>query len=178
MKQYQKVLLYITGILASIWAIKEMFVANNYKPAVPKNGQFANPLVRMNDRGTDIWGNGDFGAIRTSHLHEGNDYLCEPDEIVYAPFDGTFDRVAYPYSNDKNWKGGLLKSKDGVYEIKIFYFNPDAGAVGKKILKGLPIGKCQDISIKYPKIKPHIHVEIRENGKLKNPDYFFSITGK
>jgi murein DD-endopeptidase MepM/ murein hydrolase activator NlpD len=176
MKLYQKIGLWLTGILATAWLIKEAFVRTNYKPTVAKEGvfSFGNPLVPMKDRGTDVWGNGGFGAIRTGHIHEGSDYHCEVGQPVYSPFEGTFDRVAFPYRNDKRWKGGLLKSKDGVYEIKIFYFEPLLDIVGKNISKGELIGKCQDLSVKYPNIGNHIHVEVRENDKLVNPEYFFS----
>jgi len=117
----------------------------------------------------DAGGCGDFGASRTAHSHQGQDYLCEPGAYVYAPFDGTIIRQANPYPNDLKYKGFLFDFGNGV-QMKVFYAIPVG--TGVDVRKGDIIAICQDISRKYANVSPHIHVEIEEDGFKKNPIYY------
>lgn len=119
-------------------------------------------------RGCDD-GCGHFGANRSDHTHQGQDYLCEPGTYVFAPFDGTIIRTANPYPNDPKYKGFLFDFGNGV-QMKVFYAIPVGTGVDVK--KGDIIAICQDISQKYANVAPHIHVEIEDQGKKVNPIYY------
>lgn len=125
-------------------------------------------LSRMRMRGQDGQGFGYFGASRSggTRTHEGIDFVCSPGDVVLAPISGTVERYANPYATDSRF-GGILISGDGI-AVKMFYLSPKV-PVGAKVRRGQQIGIAQDISIKYPGITKHIHMEVFEGGKLVDP---------
>ena len=125
-------------------------------------------------RGVDKFGSGKFGAQRRKstgevYTHQGIDILTFPGQPIKAPFDLSFVRVANPYPNDKTLKGGIWKS--GNLEMKIFYLSPITGK--KSFRKGEIIGYAQNLNEKYGEgIGNHIHLELRENGIIINPEKY------
>jgi hypothetical protein len=125
-------------------------------------------------RGVDKFGSGKFGAQRRKstgevYTHQGIDILTYSGQAIKAPFDLQFIRVADPYPNDKTLKGGIWKS--GNLELKIFYMIPNTNQ--KTFKKGEIIGYAQNLNDKYGEgIGNHIHLEIRENGNLINPEKY------
>lgn len=120
-------------------------------------------------RPLDKFGSGAFGASRGNRKHQGIDIIVTENEPIKAPFDLSFKRVTQPYKDDNVYKGGVYDSELG--ELKIFYMKP---LTDKKTYKqGDIIGFAQNIAKKYgPEMHPHIHIELRKNGKLLNPtDY-------
>lgn len=122
-------------------------------------------------RGCDAFGCGNFGANRSGHKHQGIDIVTNPSETIFSPIDGEFKRLAYPYANDKNYKGMVLVNDE--IEIKIFYVNPTI-PTGLKIKKGQPIAKSQNIAKKYGvSMVNHIHFEVRNGNELIDPTNLF-----
>lgn len=125
----------------------------------------------------DASGSGRFGSSRGggSRLHNGVDLEVIKGQPIYAPFAGTITKQAYPYANDRKFTGLHLTTKEGV-KVKMFYMAPKPGIIGKAVTAGQEIGRAQDISEKYgAPMKPHIHVEVYNNGTLLNPEEFFNI---
>lgn len=136
-------------------------------------GPVVNPLVIRVDGG----GDGHFGTGRIGHIHQGIDLVCRPGQNVYAPFSGKVTRLATPYPDDLRWQGLVIESDVLGYECKLFYCTPASGVVGTGIERGQLIGYCQAISQKYSSgVTDHLHIEIRQNGVLKNPETFFAVT--
>jgi len=106
----------------------------------------------------DDYGCGTFMAPRGGRLHRGLDFVCVPGQSVIAPCDCHFSRVAIPYSGEE-YSGVLLVAKVG-FTIKMFYLEPEEFKPGQAIRRGDMIGIAQDISVKYPGMTPHIHLEI------------------
>lgn len=126
----------------------------------------------------DRGGDGHFGAKRSKinsqgetevYSHKGVDYECIPGDPEYMPFTGRIIREARPYAKGP-YTGVLIESKR--MTVKIFYVEPYPEVIGKVLKIGTPIGKCQDISIKYKKqgVTPHVHIQVES----VDPDIFFS----
>jgi len=107
----------------------------------------------------DPAGHGHYGASRGNKVHQGVDDICVPGQGVMAPISGQVSRKAYPYT-DKSYGGLLIQGQR--MAVKVFYFEPLPGIVGKIIKMGDVIGTAQDISKRYPGkgMTPHIHREI------------------
>lgn len=69
---------------------------------------------------------------------------------------------------------GLGKHKG--YSIKIFYMNPSSGIIGKIVQAGDKIGEAQDLTIKYPGITNHVHIEIKMGNKYEDPSKLIKTT--
>jgi hypothetical protein len=125
-------------------------------------------------RGIDKFGSGKFGATRKKstgeiYKHEGIDVLTFAGQPIKAPFDLKFIRIAKPYKDDNILSGGIWKNEN--LEMKIFYISPITNKT--KFSKGEIIGYSQNLNEKYGEgIGNHIHVEIRENGNLINPEKY------
>ena len=120
---------------------------------------------------SDKWGSGHFGAGRGNHsdgakkYHDGLDLVVEPGELIWSPIDGVVEKVDYPYGSDLSWKG--IQIVNGKMRAELWYMEPDEALIGEYVYVGDPIGKAQDISLKYrdPKkvlkygiMTPHIHL--------------------
>lgn len=134
--------------------------------------RFKGPTVPIKRRR----GVGDFGAFRSAHPqypHQGQDYFAKPGQTAFAPISGKV-RIAKPYPNDGRFSGVEITGK--YFSVKVFYIDPSVQN-GDYVLSGFPIGEVQDLSLKYGQSflkENHIHVEVRKNGVLKNPDSYFN----
>lgn len=132
-----------------------------------------NPVPGGKMRGDDAWGSGHFGASRGKRKHQGIDIVVSPGSTVSSPVDGTVmrtDVVVYP--DAPHFSGVEIETDDGS-RIKIFYVQPDI-AKGSRIKAGDPVGTAEDFTKRYgPKkggaITPHIHMEVRKDGKIVDP---------
>ena len=159
--------------IALIWASSDRqrrrAVVSTSLPLEP----VVNPMVVRVDGG----GDGHYGSGRIGHIHQGTDVVCRPGQNVYAPFSGIVTRRAIPYSDDLRWQGLVIESDALSYECKLFYCTPAAGIVGSSIERGQLIGYCQAISQKYSSgVTDHLHIEIRQNGTVKNPETLFAVS--
>lgn len=125
-----------------------------------------NQVIRV-----DAAGDGHFGAKRGSREHEGVDLLVEKGDNILAPEDGLLKRAAYPYVGDMTYSGFVFIGDSGK-EYKAFYLKPVWDLIGKRVKDGDVIGTAQAISERYPQssMKDHVHIEIRENNTLLNPE--------
>ncbi len=125
-------------------------------------------------RGVDRFGSGKFGASRKKstgevYTHQGIDILTYPGQPIKAPFELRFIRVSKPYPDDKTLLGGIWKGEG--LELKLFYLNPVKEF--RTFKKGEVIGYAQNLNEKYGEgIGNHIHLELRENGIIINPEKY------
>ncbi len=121
---------------------------------------FAKPTASGNIRGCDPLGCGNFGAKRSGHTHQGEDYIAKPGDPIYSPISGTVTRFARPYADDDSYSG--IEIKNATHSIKIFYMMPMV-SIAKTVLAGDKIGYAQNISAKHgAAMVNHIHVEVRD----------------
>ena len=120
-------------------------------------------------RGEDPTGNGWFGASRSGgRKHQGTDYCAKPGEKIFACESGKV-RIGYPYRTSKKMK--LVEITNDKYQIKQMYVAPIVNN-GQMVTEGEIIGYAQDVANYHnsPKMKNHVHIEIRKNGVLINPE--------
>lgn len=141
---------------------------------------WAKALKELEQRGTDDWGDGSFGASRGSRKHKGIDYKADPGDEILAPCDGKVTKLGYPYApkpGDKiTYRYVEITDHQG-YRHRVFYIEP-AVNMARQVNKGVMIGTAQDISGKYhrddrnPMIN-HVHYEILdEEGQPTDPEEF------
>lgn len=130
-----------------------------------------NQVIRV-----DAAGNGHFGAKRGSRKHQGVDLLVQKGDNVLAPEDGLLKRAAYPYVGDMTYSGFEFIGDSGK-KYKVFYLEPKWDLIGERVNDGDIIGTAQAISERYPQssMKDHIHIEIRENNLLLNPEEILTL---
>lgn len=123
---------------------------------------------------SDAMGDGNFGARRGGHVHQGTDYVAAPGAAVLSPVAGRVVRFGRPYANDERYR--LIEVHGDGYAVKLFYVQPLPGIEPGLILRpGDPIGRVQDLALRYPGIVNHVHVEVRKivGGQLVNPANVF-----
>ena len=112
-------------------------------------------------RGIDVWGSGAYGAGRGKRIHKGADYVCIPGQSIVAPINGVIIRQRLPYADrvERILFGGVL-IRGAHCDITLFYLQLDVKLITMRVDIGQKIGVAQDISLKYPGIIPHIHMQI------------------
>jgi leukocyte cell-derived chemotaxin-2 len=124
------------------------------------------PIVqgRMHSRGRDRFGSGQPGSTRDhgSRSHMGLDIVAAPAEKIFSPIDGNVIREAFPYKDDPRMRGILIRGIGdfSAYEVKFFYV---LGLFSGKVNAGDLIGHAQDLTVKYPGITNHVHLEVLKN---------------
>lgn len=126
-------------------------------------------IIRNDSKGLGHLGAPRYSVSKDKHYdHEGVDFVVIPGEPVFAPENGVITTKSYPYDTT-TWKGLTYIGESGI-EYKIFYAAPIENLIGKKLNKHQKFAVAQDITQKYEPsdMKPHIHVEMRKDGKLLN----------
>lgn len=127
-------------------------------------------VLNQQSRVRDKFGSGQYGASRDSGIrtHNGLDIIVTPGEKIYSPFTGNIIREAMPYRNDPSYLGIVLQGVDQWvgYEIKIFYV---VGIFSGRASESQEIGSAQDLTVKYPGITNHIHLEVKYQGIQIDP---------
>lgn len=123
------------------------------------------PTGRLDIRGQDRWGHGGYGRPRGTKVHHGVDFVIDPNNNIYFPFQyGFIERIAKPYAQDDRYSGVLLNGRDGdtEYIAKIFYFQPELDLIKHYVgvRQGYIIGESQDLNERYPGITNHIHMQV------------------
>lgn len=136
------------------------------------------PGVALKIRGSDTWASqgGAYQAARStsgrSRLHEGIDLVMSPGQVLLAPEDCEFVRIADPYldKRDSVLSGFVLRMHGGL-RIKVLYCLPSTAlAVDTPIHAGDLIAVTQSMQHLYPGITDHIHVEhFDSKGSRLNP---------
>lgn len=106
-------------------------------------------------------------------VHEGIDFGAEEKSQVKAVADGTVERV-----NQDGLYGAclIISHPDG---IQTFYGNLEEGsmpAVGTQVKTGQVIGKVGKTATVEINDAPHLHFEVRKDGKIVNPHDFMGDT--
>ena len=135
---------------------------------------FASIVKAAQSRGTDNkYGSGQFGASRDkgTRKHKGLDVKAVPHEAVFSPLDGVIVRECVPYAP---FTGLLIRGtgEHSGYEVKLFYVQ---GLACGPVKAGELVGAAEDLSVKYPGITNHVHLEIRKNGKVVPPLDFYEM---
>ena len=124
-------------------------------------GDLANPAGIV--REDDLYGSGRFGAPRDGgkRTHEGVDYVAAPGKEIRAPFSGTVSRVGYAYGGEHAYR--FIEITDAALGLtaRIFYVDSPL-AIGQTVEAGQSVGTAERISMRYPLITNHVHVEIED----------------
>lgn len=158
--------------------LKETDPLQNESRASSREDSLMTPMAKeivsgQKSRVRDAYGSGQYGSSRDAGVrtHNGIDIIVAPGEKIYSPIKGNIVRQAMPYRNDPNYKGIVLKGIeewDG-YELKIFYVE---GLFSGRANETAEMGFAQNLTLKYPGITNHIHVEVKYQGSQVDP---FSI---
>lgn len=123
----------------------------------------------LKSRASDEYGSGQFHAGRTKgkkrHEHQGLDVLASPNEQIFSPIDGEIIREAIPYPP---FTGIAIRGTGDYagYEVKLFYVQ---GYFCGPVKAGAAIGVAENLAKKYPGITNHVHLEVRNQGKVVPP---------
>lgn len=126
-------------------------------------------------RGSDLWGSGSFGASRDGgkRTHKGLDLKYSPKDKFRIPFDSVLKRKGIVYSNDYKYKlvefKGLGNFSEFTYKVMYFVCQEPIGTIFNR---GEFVGSVQDITEKYKGITNHVHFELYIDGKLVNPENY------
>jgi hypothetical protein len=130
-------------------------------------------------RGCDSAGCGNYGAARGTRMHEGWDVKCNPaGATVYAPFDGTVTRKAYPYGDGTCCDTGFEIVGSGMFsghDVMIFYCEPDKISIPSAVTRGQPVATHRSVlcSTCYATgMTDHIHYQVLYNGVRIDPASF------
>jgi hypothetical protein len=140
------------------------------EPLAPPAPDLANPTGH-DVRGEDVYGAGAFGASRGggARRHRGADYIAEPGEIVRAPIAGVVQRIGFAYRGDERYRYVELSDASAQRAVRVLYVGPLV-QLGAVVRAGDPIGRAQDLSVRYPRgITNHVHVELKQGGVLGDP---------
>lgn len=128
----------------------------------------------------DPQGCGNYGASRDggTRTHLGWDVQCTPaGATVYAPFDGTVTRKAYPYGDGSCCDTGFEMVGSGTWsghDIMIFYCEPDKISIPSTVTKGQPVATHKSLycGCYSSTMTDHIHYQVLYNGVRIDPASF------
>lgn len=123
------------------------------------------------ERGCDKHGCGHFGASRGNRTHRGLDIRADVGQSVISPIGGNITKLGYPYGDDFSYR--YIEITGGDLRVRIFYVKPTVRK-GQKIEAGDQIGVAQELGTRYEGITEHIHLEVYDKEKLKDPKEYFT----
>ena len=129
-------------------------------------------LFKQVMRKCDSFGCGHYGASRGTRKHSGVDILSHYGEHIASPIDGTITKLGYCYADDLSYR--YIEITNGNDSIRVLYVHPSV-KVGQKVKRLAKIGTTQDLNKRYKGIPLHIHIEIRQFGKLIDPTKFIDF---
>ena len=127
-------------------------------------------LLKQVHRKCDKHGCGHYGASRGVRKHNGLDIEAEKGKPVYIPFNGIVTKLGYAYADDLSFR--YVEVTSDKYEVRLFYIDPLV-RLGQNVFEGDVAGTVQTLKDRYKGITDHVHVELRKNDKLLNPEKFF-----
>lgn len=140
------------------------------------------PLNKIINRGNDPTGFGHFGAKRGNRTHKGHDLKSIPGENVFSMIDGTITKYGYMYQNALQFRYFDVLSHDKKIKVRISYIEKHSlFKVGMNVCAGDRFAFAQNIAKYHNRNKKgkkkklminHIHIEIRVNGKLVDPNIY------
>jgi hypothetical protein len=130
-------------------------------------------------RGCDPNGCGGYGASRSGgkRKHNGLDVAAAAGTTIFAPYDCEIFRPDITvYTDRPEFRGLELKATNPIQSginVKLFYVvTLPHLTTGAKVKQGDPIATVQDRAGKLDMIN-HVHIEIWEAGKNRNPENYF-----
>lgn len=129
-------------------------------------------LIFQEKRGCDNWGCGHFGASRGKRKHIGQDLIVENEENVFSPIAGKITKLGICYEDDHSYR--YVEITNSKFVMRVLYVDPLV-SVGDWVKDGDYIGYAQDLTTRYKGITPHIHVEIKVNGKYVDPALYLDF---
>ncbi|MDE6868568.1 MAG: M23 family metallopeptidase [Clostridia bacterium] len=114
------------------------------------------------------------------YLHEGFDFGGEVGDEVYAMQDGKVLEVVYETDPTAVLHGGYLVIDHGNNVVATYKFIDIADGIGRgsEITRGQVIGKLSPPTGTETFVGAHLHLEIKEDGELVDPETFLEIIGK
>lgn len=155
-------------------------------PATPCGGDaLVNPTVALSSKNNKNGGR--FGPTRTNpdgspKMHKGIDLSAVPNTPVYAAFGGEVVRYvsSYPPTYFASGSFGNLVeirttlSDGSTYTTLYGHLNSTSVSVGSTVSAGDQIGVSGRTGNAQKVPFPHVHVQIRQNGVLVNPEPFLA----
>jgi hypothetical protein len=149
---------------------------------------FLSPTGSLEVRGVDAYGSGAYLAARTTgsvqRQHLGLDLVVKPGGTIYAPCDGVITRIGYAYPGDLRYFSCHIQPFAApTIDFKMLYISCDFTEL-EKVERGAPIGRSQDLSLKYDEravaITNHCHVEIVDGAYHVDPSLYLeaNVGGK
>ena len=147
-----------------------------------KKPKFVNVFINPTGKKirNDSFGAGGFGTPRSSNVsarkkHNGVDYEGDAGQDVKAVTSGIISKIGYPYADDLSFRYVEITAEGG-YRVRQFYVEPSDGLKkNMAVKKGQVIGTCQALTKKYAGMTNHVHVEIKKDGELVNPEKIIKI---
>jgi len=118
------------------------------------------------DRGSDCWGSGNFGASRGSRTHNGKDVLVPAGSNFFSVSSGDVTKFGYCYRGE-GYRYVEITDREG-NRVRHFYIKPNISLmIGDRIGMGALIGTSQDLACKYQAdechsedMPNHVHIEV------------------
>lgn len=94
------------------------------------------------------------------YLHRGVDFLLPlgPGQDIVSPISYNKARRVQVYRDTSEYTGWEMQNDEIC--IKLFYMIPNYILIDQFARQGEVIGTAQDISVRYPGMLPHVHMEI------------------
>ena len=166
----------LIGLGVLVWLLMPRSPGVPFAPQAPVSRFGYNRILNpMTLRGQDTYGSGLYLASRDNgaRKHLGADFVTNKGESVLAPFTGKVVRHSKPYSDDNRFDGIEIQNQENFDYVKIFYMSP-VGKIGDVVKVGSRVGFAQDLTMKYPNITNHVHVELyNKDSKPLNPERAF-----
>jgi len=130
-------------------------------------------------RACDPQGCGNYGASRGSRPHAGWDVRCNGGATVYAPYQGTVTRRAYPYGNGSCCDIGFEINGSGTWaghSVMIFYCDPNRVSIPSSVTRGQAVATHRGLhcGCYSTSMTDHIHYQLLYNGVNIDPaSYIF-----
>ncbi|MDE7453974.1 MAG: M23 family metallopeptidase [Clostridia bacterium] len=114
------------------------------------------------------------------YRHEGFDFAGNTGDEVVAMQDGTVKSVVYETDPSAVITGGYLEIDHGNGIVATYQFIDVAAGIGRGsvIKRGQILGKMSEELGTEKYVGAHLHLEIRENCELVDPQTFLEIIGK
>lgn len=110
--------------------------------------------------------------FKSLKLHTGMDFAVPIGTNVYATADGTVQEIWYSHKGAGNRI--VINHGESLYETRYLYLNEIFVKKGQKVTRGDIIGKVGNLGMTMP----HLHYEVRKDGKIADPlNYFFMELG-
>ncbi len=128
--------------------------------------------IRRDEAGAGHYGAGRIDVHGKRYGHKGVDLTVGVGESVPVPIEGVVKDTRDAYQGDKRLHSIHIEGTGqwAGFEVKMLYVDHSGLKKGDELKAGDPLGAAQDVRVKHgDKMLPHVHYEVRKNGKLIDP---------